>query len=509
MAAGVEPIVVVLTALDLEYQAVLAHLSDPAEVAHPAGTLFEVGRLPGSPGFVALAVTTVGNNATATLAERAIALFQPEAVFFIGVAGALHDNLNIGDVVVATRVYALHGGRVDGVSLHARPQAWNAPHELDQRARAINRARSWTRLLPPSTTVPTVWFAPIAAGEVVLDSRSTPMWQWLREHFNDAVAIEMEGAGVALAGHLNRSVPVLVVRGISDLADGQKAWADRGGAQPMAASHAAAFGLAVAAAVLDRDGSAEPVQLGHIAPLPIDTGRPNRMIATAREVVAADQQVLLVHTLTGLRVHVAIVAGDLFSWPQEDLVIGFTDTFDTSTEDDIIIASDSAQGQLLARIYRHDVERLDRDLDRSLAEVEPLLYERRADKPLGKLVRYPVGTVAVLREGRRSIFCLAYSRMGNNLVAQSSLSWVQHSLDRLWQAVHRHGQFSDVNMPLVGSSRSRIREADHQDLLVSTMKSFVDASRAFPVCRTLRIVLHPHHVHKVDIAAVGEMLKRW
>ena len=45
------------------------------------------------------------------------------------------------------------------------------------------------------------------------------MRQWLREHYNDAVAVEMEAAGVAQAGHLNDGLPAIMVRGISDYAD--------------------------------------------------------------------------------------------------------------------------------------------------------------------------------------------------------------------------------------------------------------------------------------------------
>jgi 8-oxo-dGTP diphosphatase len=56
----------------------------------------------------------------------------------------------------------------------------------------------------------------------------------------------MEAAGVAQAAHLNRSLPVVVVRGISDRADGAKTAADAARWQPRAAAHAAAFATALA-----------------------------------------------------------------------------------------------------------------------------------------------------------------------------------------------------------------------------------------------------------------------
>jgi 8-oxo-dGTP diphosphatase len=66
------------------------------------------------------------------------------------------------------------------------------------------------------------------------------------EHYNDAIAIEMESAGVAQAGHLNDNVPVVVVRGISDRADGTKETTDRAQWQPKAVASAAAFAEALA-----------------------------------------------------------------------------------------------------------------------------------------------------------------------------------------------------------------------------------------------------------------------
>jgi nucleoside phosphorylase len=80
---------------------------------------------------------------------------------------------------------------------------------------------------------------------VVLDSRASALFAQLRLHNNDAAAIEMEGAGIAQAAHFNDALPALVIRGISDLADGTKAVADREGWQQRASARAAAFAAAL------------------------------------------------------------------------------------------------------------------------------------------------------------------------------------------------------------------------------------------------------------------------
>ncbi|MEK8106632.1 5'-methylthioadenosine/S-adenosylhomocysteine nucleosidase [Micromonospora sp. M12] len=164
----------------------------------------------------------------------------------MGVAGGLWPNIRLGDVVVASKVYAYHGGTSENDGLKARPKAWEIPHEADQIAHHVARSGRWRDGLTTEPHPATVHFGAIAAGEVVQDSAVSEQARWIRQHYNDALAIEMEAAGVAQAGHLNRALPVVVVRGISDHADGTKTSTDGHNWQPRAARHAAAFAAALA-----------------------------------------------------------------------------------------------------------------------------------------------------------------------------------------------------------------------------------------------------------------------
>lgn len=254
--------VLLLTALSVEYQAIRAQLAGLESRSHPGGTRFEVGRLPGG-GEVAIAQFGEGNFRAAVLTERSIAMFRPRAVIFVGVAGALKARLKLGDVVVATKVYGYEGGsHIDG-AFHSRPGAWEADHDLEQLARQLEGQGEWTRRLPPELAErqAKVHFEPIASGSVLLNSREGYLADQLRQFYNDAAAIEMEGAGVAQAGQLNRSHPVLTVRGISDRADGNKDGTDEVGWQPIAAANAAAFALALAEALAGDQGD-EPERAG-------------------------------------------------------------------------------------------------------------------------------------------------------------------------------------------------------------------------------------------------------
>ncbi len=251
-----EPTIVILTAMNLEYSAVRAGLSDVAVHMHPMGTRFEVGHLNGC--RIALALTDKGNHPAAVLTERAIAEFDPAAVLFVGVAGALQPHLVLGDVVVATWVYAYHGATSEDDGHTARPRNWQLSHPAHQIAAHVDRVGDWAHGLPDGSPPPRVHFGPIAAGEIAHYSAVSDARQWLREHYSDAIAVEMEAAGVAQAGHLNNALPTIMVRGISDYADASKSATDDAGWQPRAVANAAAFATALAVALAEELGKGNP-----------------------------------------------------------------------------------------------------------------------------------------------------------------------------------------------------------------------------------------------------------
>lgn len=205
---------------------------------------------------------------------------------------------------------------------------------------------------------------------------------------------------------------------------------------------------------------------------------------------------------------IVVMSGDLFTQEDANLVVGFCDTFDTDTDRSIVISSESAQGQLLHRLYGGDRAKLDRDLKGALCRVPKASVESRSAKRVGKLTRYPLGTAATLHHANRRIFGLAYSRMGNNLVAHSSLPVLRTSLENLWEAVYLHGQLKPVAMPLIGSGLSRVREASHDDLLALIVRSFTASSRRRYICPELRIVVHEPAFEKIRIAEILRMARQ-
>ncbi|MEU2774302.1 macro domain-containing protein [Streptomyces sp. NPDC007162] len=203
---------------------------------------------------------------------------------------------------------------------------------------------------------------------------------------------------------------------------------------------------------------------------------------------------------------VTVEVGDLFDRGCH-LVIGFTDTFDTDTADEALVARRSVQGQFLHRVHSGDVALLDALLEDALAGVPPVGRETRETKRTGKLVRYPVGTVAVLKDPGRSYFCAAYGRMNNDLATSCSTEQLWNSLARLWEAIRLHGYREEVAMPITGSDLARINNMDHASLLKMILLSFVAHARARGVCRSLTVVVHPRDYYRIDMLELGVFLR--
>ncbi|MFI0761934.1 hypothetical protein ACH4PX_31585 [Streptomyces anulatus] len=254
--------VVVLTALPVEFRAVSRLLRDRMTLVHPQGTSFVKGTLPGLGGSVAVARIGPGNLTSAAVAERVREWLRPQALLFVGVAGGLKPEARLGDVVVSTKVYHLHAGKETPEGFRARPVPGAVSHRLEQTAGVALCSESWREWVPEDVRAtwqeegPRVHFQPIAAGEVVLNSSVAPLRDQIAFHYGDALAIEMESAGVARVADLSEGLRILTLRGISDHADGDKGEADASGSQHRASAHAAAASAALACELLPETAGA-------------------------------------------------------------------------------------------------------------------------------------------------------------------------------------------------------------------------------------------------------------
>ncbi len=245
------PRAVIVTAIPIEFKAVTEHLRNRREVIHSQGSVYGIGEFAGCEFSweVSVVETGAGNVQAALELERAIGHFHPACVLFVGVAGGLKD-VGLGDVVAATKVYAYEGGKAED-EFRPRPGQGESAYEMIQIARFVARNAEWTGRIQASEggepfPEPQALVGPIAAGEKVVASKASEVYDLLKKNYGDALAVEMEGYGFTRALHANRSLPGLVIRGISDLVDA-KGEADARGSQPVAARRAAAFAFEVLA----------------------------------------------------------------------------------------------------------------------------------------------------------------------------------------------------------------------------------------------------------------------
>jgi nucleoside phosphorylase len=118
----------IVTALDLETEAVLRHLgNDRTEEVDPNGTVYYRGTFEDYD--VVVVEAGAGNTSTAVLTAVAAAHLRPEVSLFVGVGGGVKD-VKLGDVVVATKVYGYEVGKATGGGFLPRADVGRGAHAL-------------------------------------------------------------------------------------------------------------------------------------------------------------------------------------------------------------------------------------------------------------------------------------------------------------------------------------------------------------------------------------------
>lgn len=293
---------VILTALSEEHQAVEAHLEPIGQATRlseeilPNGTIYTQGQFRAHNGTwnVAVAQIDMGNASAGIEAVRAMMQFNPRVILFVGVAGGIKD-VKVGDVVAASIVYGYECGKsIDDRTL-PRPKLGEADYDLKQRAQAEARKGDWCEQIrsePSSDSAPSVYVKPIAAGEKVIASRKAEVYEYLREYYDDAIAVEMEGFGFLKATQQDKNVSAMVIRGISDLLEGKNddSVEPEQVRQERAARHASAFAFTLLAK-LDGEGVIERSEVYQTtAQVAFDSTLPEGMISLNIQALVEENQ---------------------------------------------------------------------------------------------------------------------------------------------------------------------------------------------------------------------------
>lgn len=210
----------IIGAMDEEIARLRGALTRSREETPAGGFTLYRGELEGRE----VVVTKSGiGKVNAAISTQRLLLSGVDAVVFTGVAGAVDPALGVGDLVVATDLlqhdvdvtaldYAL--GEIPDEAL-----AWQADEGLRELALASAQEE---RILGKGYGLPAGSAPQVRAGRIVSGDQfiaDAAKVRWLRDTFGAACA-EMEGAATAQVCS-RYGAPFVVVRSISDSADGQ------------------------------------------------------------------------------------------------------------------------------------------------------------------------------------------------------------------------------------------------------------------------------------------------
>jgi len=250
------PTVVILTAIIEEYNAVKKHLDSPSK-EKKLGTIYEKGTFSYNGVKVANIVIreTGDTNVRASLeTERAIRDFEPECMFFVGIAGSIKpQDFKLGDVIFPTNIYYYEDGKAEKDKFLSRPKSIQPEYSVEEEAKhARQNQDNWRSLIQNKTEKNKevkAGIGTIASGEKILEHIKSDLGKLIKERYNDSAAVEKEGYGFAEAifrQGTEKKIKYGVVRGISDLVELGKKQGETANRRPddakeIAADSAAAF----------------------------------------------------------------------------------------------------------------------------------------------------------------------------------------------------------------------------------------------------------------------------
>jgi adenosylhomocysteine nucleosidase len=215
----------VITILPEEMRAVLAVLGLVEDGA--TGQRFYTGRLDVA-NVVATQASAPGNLAVGPAIKNLQDRYDPAVIALVGIAGGIHDQVDLGDTIVATRVVYYESRKLIRRGTLRRMQEFRASTDIIQSVHAFSSGNNAATLPGIKGAAPfRVHHGPIGSGEAVIAKRKHAIRRDLARYNDKILAVEMEAGGLAQFCEdttTKSGTPLrwVVIRGISDLADSDK-----------------------------------------------------------------------------------------------------------------------------------------------------------------------------------------------------------------------------------------------------------------------------------------------
>lgn len=200
----------IIAAMDSE-AALIKDKMQLAVAKSAVGAVFHIGSLNGK--SVVLVKSGVGKVNAAVCAQALIDLFAVDCVINTGVAGAIHKDLKIGDIVISTEAVQ-HDFDCTALGYPVGEIPWMDKSIFAADESLLDIAKKAAEELSAETGCG-VYAARIASGDMFVAGRDKKHQIWKTV---SAYCAEMEGAAIAQACTLNK-VPFIIIRSISDNAD--------------------------------------------------------------------------------------------------------------------------------------------------------------------------------------------------------------------------------------------------------------------------------------------------
>ncbi len=199
--------------MDVEVEILLKNMQNREEISTHAFKFFK-GKINGKE--VVVVRSGIGKVAAAVCAQMLIDRFDADCVINTGIAGGVADGLHVGDIVVSTSAVqhdfnVMPFGYVRGYMCTGGDNQRPTEYVADENLRKIVVETASEKLGENH-----VHEGVVATGDMFV--ADFEIKQKIKAKFN-AHATEMEGGAIAQACALNNT-PFVVIRAISDLADG-------------------------------------------------------------------------------------------------------------------------------------------------------------------------------------------------------------------------------------------------------------------------------------------------
>lgn len=179
-----------------------------------------------------------------------------------------------------------------------------------------------------------------------------------------------------------------------------------------------------------------------------------------------------------------------------DWIVAVNEYFDSTLGD--IVAAKSLHGQVISRVYSGNEQSFRADVDNALAGYQGVTEARTK----GHTIRYPLGTVAIIKNGPHKIYLVALTK--TDVVthrASSTVPILWDALGAVLAAVDRVGNGVPVAMPLIGNGRASLNIAPQHLLRLIALK-IVDAKRTHDLPRQMTISLSEDCFEHLDIVEI-------